>query len=153
MKKVVGDCVRPEPGDDLSPRDGGVIAHDRQAVATVASLGEANEHGRKLAHRVGEPRDEELAPRVAGRPIRGFLTIPAGPSKSRSSANWEPAFPERHRRVTHHVAPAQLSLSPEIWIPIHHLRPLGTTPLSCPPSSTPGPNLPDTREGCSGDKI
>ena len=32
-------------------------------------------------------------------------------------------FPERHQRVTHHVAPAPLSLSPKIMIPIHRLRP------------------------------
>ena len=69
---------------------------------------------------------------------RSLQTIPAGPDKSRSSANWEPAFPERHPCVSDRVAPTLLSLAPKILNPIHHFEPLGTTPLSCPSSFDSG---------------
>jgi hypothetical protein len=59
--------------------------------------------------------------RLAGRPIRGFPTIPVRPGKIKIVRDLERLFPERHQRVTHHMAPAPLSLAPQIMIPIDHL--------------------------------
>ncbi len=58
-------------------------------------------------------RSRPPIPRIPDHPPRD----PANPGRPRSRA----AFPERHQRVTHHMAPAPLSLAPQIMIPIHHL--------------------------------